>query len=449
MPRRTDGCTALQDVQQAAAMARITRWLSNQHPAVFSLYATVAAFATYFCMYGFRKPFAVGTYEGTTDLGLTAVDTKVLFIISQVIGYTISKFLGTKVVSELSPSRRARAILGAIAVAQVGLLLFALLPTPWNALGLFLNGLPLGIVWGLVFGFLEGRRTSEVLGAGLSVSFIVASGFVKTVGKWIVSIGAPEHWMPAIAGSLFLLPIVAFIAMLGQLPAPSKEDEAQRLRREPMDGKARTRFFLAFAPGMTLLVAAYVLLTAYRDFRDNFAREIWDALGYADEPGILTTAELPVALGAMLAVALVILIKDNRRALLVVHGLLLAGGALIGVSTLLWQLGSLGPATWMICVGLGLYIGYVPYNCVLFDRLIPAVGFIGTAGFLIYVADSFGYLGSVAILLYKSFGHPNLSWLGFFRGFSYVTGAVSVLLFVLSAWYFAARTRPARDRAGV
>ena len=49
-------------------------------------------------------------------------------------------------------------------------------------------------------------------------------------------------------------------------------------------------------------------------------------------------------------------------------------------------------ATWMISVGIGLYFGYVPVNCVLFDRLIAAVGKVATAGFLIYVADASGYL---------------------------------------------------------
>ena len=39
-----------------------------------TLWATLAAFATYFCMYAFRKPFAVGswTWEGVWDLNTPA-----------------------------------------------------------------------------------------------------------------------------------------------------------------------------------------------------------------------------------------------------------------------------------------------------------------------------------------------------------------------------------------
>ena len=76
--------------------------------------------------------------------------------------------------------------------------------------------------------------------------------------------------------------------------------------------------------------------------------------------------------------------------------------------------------------------------------VIPAVGLIGTATFMIYVADSFGYLGSVCVMLYKSVGHPDLSWLDFFVGFSWVTAVVTMIVFLLSAGYFRSRARQAR-----
>ncbi|MEZ4385196.1 MAG: DUF5690 family protein [Nannocystaceae bacterium] len=101
------------------------------------------------------------------------------------------------------------------------------------------------------------------------------------------------------------------------------------------------------------------------------------------------------------------------------------------------------PVPWMILVGLGLYLGYVPFGCVLFDRLIAAVGFAGTAGFMIYVTDAFGYVGSVGLLLYKSFGQASLSWLEFFVGAAYVTGGVALACFVGALAYFARRTRAA------
>ncbi|WP_437618773.1 DUF5690 family protein [Sorangium sp. So ce1151] len=424
------------------AQRSVTRWLERAPAPVFTAFAVLAAFATYFCMYAFRKPFAVGTFKGAVALPLLpALDLKSLYIIAQVLGYCASKFLGIKVVSEMRPERRALAILACVGVSEAALVLFGLTPAPYAALFLVLNGLPLGMVWGLVFGFLEGRRVSDLLGAGLCASFILASGFVKTVGKLTLGWGVPEVWMPALTGALFFPPLLLAVWMLAQIPPPSAADEALRTRRAPMDRAARRAFVRANAGGLATLALGYIVLTAYRDFRDNFAREIWDALDYADQPAILTTAEIPVAIGALLSVAVMIGIRSNRTALLAVHGIMIAGAALAGLSTALYQAGVIGPAAWMISVGLGLYVGYVPFNCVLFDRLIAAVGSVATAGFLITAADAFGYLGSVALLLYKSFGQARRSWLEFFLGFSYATAFLCAALFAASAGYFWLRTR--------
>ena len=421
----------------------VSERLRRANGLVFTVFAVAAAFSTYFCMYAFRKPFAAGTYEGSIELPWVGlIEYKTLFIITQVLGYCLSKFLGIKVISEMTPARRAAGIVLAIGVAWFALLGFALTPAPYNAIFLFINGLPLGMVWGLVFGFLEGRRLTEVLGAGLSVSYIIASGYVKAVGKWLVaSMEVSEYWMPFLTGAFFVLPMIFFVWMLAQLPPPDAEDEALRMRREPMDAAQRKAFFLRFLPGLLPLTVLYILLTAYRDFRDNFAVEIWAALGYADEPAILATSENWVALGVLVTLAVLFKIRDNRVALTVVHLLMLFGTVLIGVSTWLWEAGMLDPSWWMISVGLGLYMAYVPYGCVLFDRLFAAVGVVGTAGFLIYVTDAFGYLGSVLLLLYKDLGQPDLSWIEFFTGFSYLTSVVCGVCFAVSTVYFSRITQ--------
>lgn len=421
------------------AGGRVTRWLETASPAAFTLYAVVAAFSTYFAMYAFRKPFAVGKFTGSVHLyGAVALDHKTLFIVSQVIGYAASKFFGIKIISELSPSRRARAIVLCIAIAELGLVMFGLLPAPYSAVGMLLDGLPLGMVWGLVFGFLEGRRVSDLLGAGLCASFIVASGFVKTAGKMVIDAGISERWMPAITGLLFLPALLGAVWMLAQIPPPNSEDERMRTKRAPMDSTQRRAFFGKYALGLVVLVLGYVILTTLRDFRDNFARELWDTLGFSDQPAIMTTTELPVAVGALLPVVLIMAIRDNRRALYVMHAVMIAGVVLAGVTTLMFQRGWIGPVTWMISVGLGLYIAYVPFNCVLYDRLIAATGTVGTAGFLIYVSDAAGYFGSTSLLLAKSFGKPKLAWLSFFETVALLTAAVCTVLFVVSAVYFGA-----------
>jgi len=340
----------------------------------------------------------------------------------------------------MSPAKRAMALFGFIAVAEGALLLFAITPAPYNAVWMFVNGLPLGMIWGLVFGFLEGRKVSEALGAGLSASYIVASGVVKSVGKWFLAMGVTEYWMPFVTGLAFAPLFVIAVLALKQLPPPSAADEAARVKREPMDGKRRSAFLRTYALGLLPLTGLYFFLTAYRDFRDNFAVELWSALGYGGEPEVLATSEMWVAAGVMGVLALLMLIRGNRKALIIVHLVMVAGSAMVGLSTLAWQAGLLGPFTWMVMVGLGLYLAYVPYGCVLFDRMLAALGVLGTAGFMIYVTDAFGYLGSICVNLYKNYGAGGLSWLDFFVKFSYFTSLLCTACFVVSMLYFARKS---------
>lgn len=426
----------------ARGSLRLTRWLERAGAGPFAAYATLSAFSAYFCMYGFRKPFAAGAFEGREAFG---VSLKIALVLSQVLGYALSKFVSIKLVSELSPARRVLSLFGAIGMAEAALLLVGWLPPEGKVLAIFFNGLPLGAVWGLVFGFLEGRRTSEILGAGLSMSYIVASGAVKSVGRSIVEAGVPEDWMPAVTGLIFLPPFALAVYLLSRLPAPSAADQAARSERTPMDGRTRLGFVTRYAFGLSMLTVLYVALTAYRDFRDNFAFELWSALGYADEPAILTYSELPVACSVMLALGLIFLIPDNRRAFFAIHAIMLLGAGLLLGSTVLCGAGLLDPAAWMVLVGSGLYLGYVPYGCVLFDRLMAMTRSPGTAVFMIYVTDAAGYAGSVGLLLYKEFGSAELDWLPFFEGLSYATGVVALVGFASSAWYFA---RPRLGRTG-
>ena len=208
-----------------------------------------------------------------------------------------------------------------------------------------------------------------------------------------------------------------------------------------MYSKDRWKFFKTYAPGLIPLTGLYILLTGYRSFRDDFARQIWDALGYKGQASIYTLSELPVALSVLIALSLIFLIKDNKKAMRVIHYFMIFGAILIGASTLAFQSGLIGPVTWMVLLGMGLYLGYVPYGCVLFDRLIAAVGFVGTAGFMIYLTDAFGYVGSVSIMLYKNFAQAELSWLKFFINLSYLTSVVCTVCFALSLAYFAKQSR--------
>ena len=215
-----------------------------------------------------------------------------------------------------------------------------------------------------------------------------------------------------------------------------------------MDAPARRAFIMQFLPGLFFLTLLYFFLTAYRAVRDDFAVDIWIALGYESKPSILATSEMWVGFGVLVILAAFIGIRNNRKALLIIHGVMLAGSALVGLLTYLWQIGFLGPEAWMIGIGLGLYLAYVPYGCMLFDRMIAALGVVATAGFMIYVTDAFGYLGNIIVLLYKNFFQRDVSIFEFFISFSYLTSIICVVCFAASLLYFARKSEGLTETTG-
>lgn len=422
--------------------------LESAHPAVFTAFAVVAAFCSYACMYAFRKPFtAAGFVDGPEVFGL---GFKSLLVITQVAGYGLSKFLGIKFVSEAKSDHRPLIILSLIAISQLAWLGFGLTPAPYNAAFLFFNGLPLGMIWGLVFSYVEGRKTTEIIGLGLCASFVFSSGFVKDVGRSLMKSGVSEYWMPFATGLVFILPLLISVWLLSQIPPPSEADEAVRTKRAPMDGAARWAFFKKFAVGLVLLVTVYTVLTTYRDFRDNFMQDIWMEIVAIENPGLegealtekrdavnFSATETPVSIGVLLLLMLIVLIKDNRIALMVNLVSIGVGILMAGLSTWGFHHGWISGYTWMLLTGFGTYFAYIPFNSILFDRLIAAFRYVSNVGFLIYVADAFGYLGSISALIYKDFGPTDFSWVEFFSGISYalaVIGGIGTLVAMAYFW---------------
>ncbi len=400
---------------------------------LLSVMAAVSSFGAYTCMYAFRKAFAAGTFTGQQYFH---IDYKVWLVIAQIIGYTLSKFYGIKFISELKPGQRAKYILLLIGIAWLALLCFAIVPAPYNIIFLFINGFPLGLIWGLVFGYLEGRKSTEFMAAVLSISLIFASGFVKTVARTLMSsFHISEYNMPFITGALFVVPLLLFVFLLELMPPPNAEDIKLRTKRLPMDATERKNFLQRFLPGIILTLIIYVLLTIMRDVRDNFEVEIWASLGVKDNT-IYTKIDTIISVAVLVAMSLLILVRKNLKAFSIIHIMIIFGCVLIGAGTILFALGLIGPMVWMTLAGLGLYLGYVPYNAVFFERLLATFHYKGNVGFLIYVADSMGYLGSVSVLLVKELGHPDISWGTFFKESVMTVAIIGGICATLSLIYF-------------
>jgi len=397
------------------------------------LFAVVATFGAYFCMYMYRKPFTAASYETLSAFGMAY---KPIAVISQVLGYTLSKFVGIKVISEASPKHRVLYYLAMIGIAEVALVLFGVTPEPWNLLWLFVNGLPLGMVFGLVLAYLEGRVRTEALTAGLCVSFVVADGVAKSSGTWLMEQGVPETWMPAATGAMFLPGIVLFGWMLSRIPGQSEEDIALRSKREPMDKVQRREFFGKFALGFSLLIAMYSLVGVLRGVRGDFAKEIWAGLNTKVDAALFSQTELWVAFSVLAIIACLILIRNNEKAFgagLILSGL---GFGLILISLIGLQAGWMNPFNFVVMIGLGLYLPYIAIHATVFERLIAYTREKATIGYLMYLADATSYAMLVGLLFYKNLGQAKSEQiLPFFLALSWFV-AIACLLMLLPTWLY-------------
>ena len=396
-----------------------------------SLLAGLAAFAAYFSMYALRKPFSVGTYPGAAWEGST-VTLKSAFVISQLLGYAASKYVGIRVCSESGRRRRGVLLISLVLVAEGGLLLFGWLPPAGKIAAIFLNGLPLGMVWGLLIRYIEGRRTTEMMLGLLSLSYIVASGIVKDLGGLALRLGVPEYWMPAVLGGVFLPVFAAAVRWLHSLPPPGPLDARLRAPRPSLDRIGRVNFVRRHWRGLVPLLILICGLTAYRDLRDNFGAELLDELGCAQMTGAFTIADLPAAVSVIGTLALLSLVQDAGTGLRLVLTTMAGGLLIAATATALFDAGLISGLAWMILLGLGGYLTYVPFGAMLFDRMIAYTRYPGTAAFAIALADAVGYTGSVGIYLVKDTLFADLPRVAFFRLFTYGLSGIGLLLLGLA-----------------
>jgi hypothetical protein len=93
----------------------------------------------------------------------------------------------------------------------------------------------------------------------------------------------------------------------------------------------------------------------------------------------------------------------------------------------------------MVLSGIGLYVPYVAFHTTVFERLIAATRDKANLGFLMYLADSTGYLGYVAVMLVSAYGFERPDMLEFFHALAYVVAGTSIAAVTLALLWFMRR----------
>ena len=404
---------------------------SNMPDWLFVLWAGGTALLSYSLVYALRKPFTAAEFDG---LQVAGMDYKIVVSIIQLIGYVCAKMLGIKFISELKPEGRLKFIIGSAALSELSLVAFGLLPAPYNIFALFFNGLSLGCMWGVIFSFLEGRRTTDILASIMGVSMALSSGVAKSLGLYALNdLGVSEFWMPALVGAV-AFPLLYFMGwMMTKFPAPTAADIAARTKRVTLDGRQRWQLFVKFMPLLIMLFGANLLLTVQRDIKEDFIVCIIDvsqvsSWAFAHLDSIATL----VLLGVF---ALLSAVGNHLRALCLI--LIMSA---IGMGTIAFlgaEAGSLNmPVTaWLFLQTLCIDIAYLSFQTIFFERFIACFKVQGNVGFFIITIDFIGYLGTLCLLLFKEFQAPHIDWTSFYNGMSVYIGIACCLAFAGSIIY--------------
>lgn len=398
---------------------------------LFVLWAGGTALLSYSLVYALRKPFTAAEFDG---LQVAGMDYKIVVSIIQLIGYVCAKMLGIKFISELKPEGRLKFIIGSAALSELSLVAFGLLPAPYNIFALFFNGLSLGCMWGVIFSFLEGRRTTDILASIMGVSMALSSGVAKSLGLYALNdLGVSEFWMPALVGAV-AFPLLCFMGwMMTKFTAPTAADIAARTKRVTLDGRQRWQLFVKFMPLLIMLFGANLLLTVQRDIKEDFIVCIIDvsqvsSWAFAHLDSIATL----VLLGVF---ALLSAVGNHLRALCLI--LIMSA---IGMGTIAFlgaEAGSLNmPVTaWLFLQTLCIDIAYLSFQTIFFERFIACFKVQGNVGFFIITIDFIGYLGTLCLLLFKEFQAPHIDWTSFYNGMSVYIGIACCLAFAGSIIY--------------
>ena len=408
-----------------------TRKKSPMPDWLFVLWAGGTALLSYSLVYALRKPFTAAEFEGLQVYGM---DYKIAVSIIQLLGYVSAKLLGIKYISELRPEGRLKFIIGSAALSELSLIAFGLLPIPYNIVALYFNGLSLGCMWGVIFSFLEGRRTTDILASIMGVSMALSSGVAKSLGLYALNqLHVSEFWMPALIGAA-AFPLLCFTGwMMTRFPKPTEADIASRSERVTLNGHQRWALFRRFMPLLILLFGANLLLTVQRDIKEDFIVCIIDV----DTISSWAFAQID-SIATFVLLAVFALLATTYNHLKVLCMLLML--STVGMGTLAFLGATEGNETipttiWLFLQSLCLDIAYLSFQTIFFERFIACFKIKGNVGFFIITIDFVGYLGTLGLLLFKEFCASHIDWTSFYNHMSLYIGVACCFAFIASLVY--------------
>ena len=188
-------------------------------------------------------------------------------------------------------------------------------------------------------------------------------------------------------------------------------------------------------PFLSIILVANFLLVALRDIKEDFLVKIFDVAGSGYSSWIFAQLDSIVSLIILIIFGLMVFVRNNMRVLLILLSLVILGMLTMSFISLRYEALQLSPVVWLFIQSLCLYLAYLCFQTIFFDRFIACFRIRGNVGFFIVLIDFIGYLGTVIVLAVKEFLNPDINWLSFYNQLAGYVGLGCSVLFV-GAWVY-------------
>lgn len=317
----------------------------------------------------------------------------------------------------------------------------------WTTLGVFVGVFPASWVYGGIVTYYEGRTSTDFILAVTVPAYLVSGGISRSVTQWVLNQGVAERWTPLLINAAILAPMTFCFYMTDRAPKANAYDNRLRKERSAMTGEKRVAFVKDMWIPLSLLLVAYGVLTAVKQFRDLFSAELFRASNGGEEPPAIffTLADAFGGLAAFGSYMFLNTIKDSYRSLRSIIFLMAAMLVFSLITTALFSVGVITDGlVWQMTVGLGISAAYA-VTLPIWDRMV-AISPLNdcTCTFIVFTADLFGYVVSIAMVFWKRFAAEDESLDTVLSQFLFVLVVGSFLILVLigfAALYFASRQK--------
>ena len=383
---------------------------------------------------------------------------KTMLVLAFTAGYAIGKLPAFLTVSKLPPWKRLRILLAIVLFSFVTIVcFFRCASIMLQSVFVFIGAIPLSWMFGVMTQYLEGRHATDKLNIGLSLVMLLGGGIARSIAAWMHNV-MNNNWedVPLMVAAMYLPICLISLVVLDTTPPPTRTEAELQRERRPLSMPSGLRFFRRYWPGLCLVFLGYAAASAVRNFREYFAADIYTQALHKGhhhifnkttsanvEPWEYIVLELPAAAITSVAIYSVSFVQSNRKALFLISGFVTCGAVICMLSTLCYTQGwfgqmpsngtfneapplSFGPPSsyrssnhtnhkkiipspnagyiWILTIGVGTYLMYLPGGFLMFDRLIAASRVDISAAFLIYASDIFGQFATFGFTFLALFG---------------------------------------------